>query len=124
LALIATTVAYLGPLVYIKNKDVIDSHLRNASTVASQQATQIRDMAAQNTRNATKTFQSYAGEYTHKAQETINQYRGRSTSPEAKKQDFPAAPRQDIPPAAPTHELGTEKVPIVEPAKPTEPVVL
>jgi hypothetical protein len=95
LTLIATTVAYLGPLVYIKNKDVIDAQLEQAGTMASQQASQIKELAAQHTSNATKTFQSYAGEYTNKAQETINQYRGRSTSPEVKKEDFPAAPRHE-----------------------------
>lgn len=75
--------------------------------MASQQATQIRDLAGQHTRNATKTFQTYAGEYTSKAQETINQYRGRSASPEVKKTDFPAAPK---------HEPAPEKEPIAEPA--------
>ncbi|KAF2277112.1 uncharacterized protein EI97DRAFT_449853 [Westerdykella ornata] len=95
LALIGTTIAYLGPLVYIKNKDVIDAHLKQASDLAAQQATQIRDLAAQRTEHAAKTFQTYAGEYTHKAQETINQYRGRSSSPEVKKEDLPSAPKHE-----------------------------
>jgi hypothetical protein len=108
LTLIATTIAYLGPLVYIKNKEVIDAHLVQAGNLASQQATQIRDLAAQHTGNAAKTFQTYAGEYTSKAQDTINQYRGRSTSPEVKK-EFPAVP---------THEPAPEikKEPVAEPA--------
>ncbi|KAF2749661.1 hypothetical protein M011DRAFT_465336 [Sporormia fimetaria CBS 119925] len=111
LALIATSVAYLGPLVYIKNKDVIDSHLRQASNVASQQATQIRDLAAQHTSNVTKTVQNYAGEYTHKAQETINQYRGgRSTSPDVKRTDLPSAPKHE--PLAKT----TAREPVAAPA--------
>ncbi|ORX95964.1 Reticulon-domain-containing protein [Clohesyomyces aquaticus] len=108
LTLIATTVAYLGPLVYIQNKEVIDTHLQKAGHMVNQQAVQIKDMAAQHTGNAAKTFQSYAGEYTHKAQETINQYRGRSASPEVKREDFPRAP---------AHEPTTEKSgPILEPA--------
>lgn len=107
LTLIATTVAYLGPLVYIKNKEVIDSYLKQASDMASQQATQIRDLTAQHTRNATKTFQTYAGEYTNKAQETINQYRGRSASPEVKREEFPAAPK---------HEPAVSADPVAEPA--------
>lgn len=109
LTLIATTVAYLGPLIYIKNKDVIDAQLNRASTLATQQASQIRDLAAQHTGNAAKTFQNYAGEYTHKAQETINQYRGRSASPDVKK-EFPAAPKHE--PAVPTPK---EQVPAREP---------
>jgi ABC-type multidrug transport system fused ATPase/permease subunit len=119
LALIATSVAYLGPLVYIQNKEVIDHHLKRASTVASQQATQIRDMAAQQTGNAVNTIQTYAGEYTHKAQDTINQYRGRSASPDVAKKGgvssgvshsdkgpaFPAVPKETPAfPAAPKHE--------------------
>ncbi|KAF2465585.1 uncharacterized protein BDR25DRAFT_239310 [Lindgomyces ingoldianus] len=107
LTLIATTVAYLGPLVYIKNKKVIDAHLEQAGHMVNQQATQIKDMAAQHTGNAAKTFQSYAGEYTHKAQDAINQYRGRSASPEVKR-DFPVVPK---------HEPVTEKGgPVPEPA--------
>ncbi|KAF2110689.1 Reticulon-domain-containing protein [Lophiotrema nucula] len=95
LTLIATSVAYLGPLIYIKNQEVIDAQLEQGRNLVSQQATQIKDLASQHTGNAAKTFQNYAGEYTTKAQETINQYRGRSTSPEIKKEDFPSAPRSD-----------------------------
>ncbi|KAF2193779.1 hypothetical protein K469DRAFT_242632 [Zopfia rhizophila CBS 207.26] len=108
LTLIATTIAYLGPLIYIQNKEVIDAQLQQASHMVNQQATQIKDLAAQHTGNAAKTFQSYAGEYTHKAQDAINQYRGRSASPEIKKEDFPSAPKNE--PVVPT----TESVP--EPA--------
>jgi hypothetical protein len=98
LTLISTSVIYLGPLVYIKNQEFIDAQLQQASHVVNQQAHQIRDLAAQHTGNAAKTFQNYAGEYTHLAQDKINQYRGRSASPEAtkiKKEDFPAAPRTE-----------------------------
>ncbi|KAF2020831.1 hypothetical protein BU24DRAFT_456860 [Aaosphaeria arxii CBS 175.79] len=107
LSLIATTVAYLAPLIYIKNKEVIDAHLEKASSLASQQAAQVRDLAAQHTGQAAKTFQTYAGEYTHKAQETFNQYRGRSASPEVKKEDFPVAPK---------HEPAPETAAVPEPA--------
>ncbi|KAH7135871.1 Reticulon-domain-containing protein, partial [Dendryphion nanum] len=104
LTLIATTIAYIAPLVYIKNKEAIDAHLNRASTLASQQANQIKDLAAQHTGNAAKTFQNYAGEYTQKAQSTINQYRGRSASPEVKK--GPASPeiKKEAFPVAPQHE--------------------
>lgn len=111
LALIATVTAYLGPLIYIKNKEVIDAQLEKGYQIANQQATQLKDLAAQHTGNAAKTVQGYTQQYTAKAQETINSYRGRSASPEAKKHDFPAAPKQDLPaspkqdfPVAPQHE--------------------
>lgn len=111
MALIATVTAYLGPLIYIKNKEVIDAQLEKGYQIANQQATQLKDLAAQHTGNAAKTVQGYTQQYTAKAQETINSYRGRSASPEAKKHDFPAAPKQDLPaspkqdfPVAPQHE--------------------
>ncbi|KAF2196613.1 hypothetical protein GQ43DRAFT_248910 [Delitschia confertaspora ATCC 74209] len=133
LAAIGTTVLYMAPLIYISNKELIDSQLERASNMVNQQAHQIRDIAAQQTGNAVNTFQNYAGEYTHLAQDKINQYRGRSTSPEATtkqhnstdahratlkedvstgprstlNQDFPTAPRTTLDrdfPSAPSAE--------------------
>lgn len=95
LALIATNVAYLGPLVYVKNKKVIDAQLEKGYHMVNQQATQIKDLAAQHTGNAAKTVQGYTKEYTAKAQDTINSYRGRSASPEIKKAQFPAPPQHE-----------------------------
>jgi ABC-type multidrug transport system fused ATPase/permease subunit len=106
LALIATIITYLGPLVYLQNKEVIDAQLEKGYNIANQQATQLKGLANQHAGNAAKTVQGLTQQYTAKAQETISQYRGRSTSPEVKKEDFPAAPK---------HELPTEKV--------SEPVV-
>ncbi|KAJ4295496.1 hypothetical protein N0V90_007509 [Kalmusia sp. IMI 367209] len=108
LALIATTIAYLGPLIYIQNKEVIDAQLEKGYHIANQQATQLRDLAAERTGNATKTLQGYTQQYTAKAQETINNYRGRSTSPEVKREDFPAAPKED--------PVAIKKEPVAEPA--------
>jgi hypothetical protein len=84
LTLIATLVTYLGPLIYIQNKEVIDAQLEKGRQIASEQATQIKGLANQHAENAAKTVQGYTQQYTAKAQETINQYRGRSTSPEAR----------------------------------------
>ncbi|KAF2642743.1 hypothetical protein P280DRAFT_468057 [Massarina eburnea CBS 473.64] len=92
LSLIATTVAYLGPLIYLKNKEVIDAQLEKGYNLANEQATQLKHLASQHTGNAAKTVQGYTQQYTAKAQETINSYRGRSASPEAKRHDLPAAP--------------------------------
>lgn len=96
LTLIATLVTYLAPLIYIKNKEVIDAQLEKGRQIASQQATQIKGLANQHAGNAVKTVQGYTQQATAKAQETVNQYRGRSASPEVKKEDFPAAPRHDL----------------------------
>jgi len=109
LAVIATSIAYMGPLVYIKNKEAIDAQLEKGYNIANQQAHQLKDLAAEHTGNATKTLQGYTQQYTAKAQETINNYRGRSTSPEVKREDFPSAP-SDEPVAV------TTKQPIAEPA--------
>ncbi|KAJ4354763.1 hypothetical protein N0V95_003536 [Ascochyta clinopodiicola] len=96
LALIATLTTYLGPLVYLQNKEVIDAQLEKGKNLASQQATQIKGLASQHAANASQTVQGLTQQYTTKAQETINQYRGRSPSAEVKKEDFPAAPKSDL----------------------------
>jgi hypothetical protein len=96
LALIGTIVTFLGPLVYIQNKEVIDAQLEKGRSLASQQAAQLRDVASKQAANASQTVQGLTQQYTTKAQETINQYRGRSPSAEVKKEDFPAAPKNDL----------------------------
>lgn len=109
LTLIATLVTYLAPLIYIQNKEVIDAQLEKGRQIASQQATQIKDLANQHAGNAAKSVQGITQQYTAKAQDTINQYRG--TSPEVKKDDFPAAPNsapKSSFPAAPKHDLRNE----------------
>jgi len=113
LALVATTVAYLGPLIYIKNKEVIDAQLEKGYSIANRQAAQLRDLAAERTGTATRTLQDYTHQYTAKAQETINNYRGRSASPEIKREDFPSAPKNEPASVAPSSEA--EK-PVAEPA--------
>ena len=92
LALISTVITFLGPLIYIKNKDVIDAQLEKGYHIANQQAQQVKGLANQHAGNAMKTVQGYTQQATAKAQETVNQYRGRSTSPEVKKEAFPSAP--------------------------------
>jgi len=117
LALISTVITFLGPLIYIKNKDVIDAQLEKGYNIANQQAQQVKGLANQHAGNAMKTVQGYTQQATAKAQETVNQYRGRSTSPEVKKADFPSAPSH-----APAAELSDEEeeedesVPLAQPA--------
>lgn len=103
LALIGTCFAFLGPLVYIKNKEVIDAQIEKGYSIANQQAQQVKGLANQHAGNAIKTVQGYTQQATAKAQETVNQYRGRSTSPEVKvkKEDFPSAPKTNPVAASP-----------------------
>ena len=106
LSLIGATVIYMGPLVYLSNREVIDSQIASASEIASAQAIQVKNLAGQHTSRATETIKGYAGDYTAKAQEMIGSARGRSASPEVPHKaessppaynaaDFPHAPRQE-----------------------------
>lgn len=113
MTLIATLITFLGPLIYIQNKEAIDAQLEKGYNIANQQAKQVKELANQHAGNAVKTVQGYTQQATAKAQETVNQYRGRSASPEVKV-------KGDAFPAAPKHEpLST---PLADPA-PKEPGV-
>ncbi|KAI4607457.1 hypothetical protein J4E89_005952 [Alternaria sp. Ai002NY15] len=116
LALISTFITFLGPLIYIQNKEVIDAQLEKGYNVANQQAQQVKGLANQHAGNAMKTVQGYTQQATAKAQETVNQYRGRSTSPEVKKEAFPSAPTH----APATEESSDEELedekPVAQPA--------
>ena len=113
LSLIAVSCIYMGPLIYMTNKELIDHHVQNASEMANSQANQLKDLAGHHTSRAHETVKSYAGDYTAKAQEYLGNARGRSTSPEVasskptsnppiksepgsglSESDFPHAPKQ------------------------------
>lgn len=102
LSLIGTCVLYLGPLVYIQNREAIDSGLEHVGGVVSAQATQIKNLTAEHTGKATESIKSYAGEYTSKAQGYINARKPDTVSPN----DFPVAPKQEpvAEPAVPEQE--------------------
>jgi len=120
LTLMFTTALYLCPLVYIKNKDFIDEHLQNANNRINQQATQVKDLAAQHTGRATETMKSYAGEYTKKAQDMMGQSRQKipanagtassTNSSSVKASDFPSAPKQE-----PQYSVPSAEIPKAEP---------
>ncbi|KKY29189.1 putative cell lysis protein [Phaeomoniella chlamydospora] len=102
LSLLATLVIYLGPLIYLENKELIDGHLNNASDIINQQTNQFKDLAGQHTSRATETVKQYTGEYAAKAQEMIGT--GKSRQKIIKENDFPAAPKGEFEsktPAAP-----------------------
>ena len=126
LSLISVSAVYLGPLIYINNKELIDQQLDNAYNIINSQAVQVRDLAAHHTSRATSTAKAYAGDYTSKAQEYIGSARGRSKSPELIKStphiksepgsdpkyslsDFPHAPKQELVPGVTSHQEQYEK---------------
>lgn len=102
LTLISTLAVYLGPLIYIRNKEVIDAHLKNAGDLVNQQTKQIKDMAAQHTKGATDTISSYAGEYSQKAQAMVGQSRQKipevtgtnGSASTTKTPEFPSVPKE------------------------------
>ncbi|KAG8528186.1 uncharacterized protein KY384_007103 [Bacidia gigantensis] len=111
LSVLGVTVAFLGPLVYINNKELIDHHLANAQETVTAQANQAKELAGQHTAKYSETVKSYAGDYTSKAQGYIGSARGRPQSPQTARkssstagpgsapslssQDFPHAPKQE-----------------------------
>ena len=123
LSLISVSCIYLGPLIYMNNKEFIDTNLANAQDVVNTQATQVKDLAGHHTNRASETVKQYAGDYSAKAQEYIGSARGRSNSPEMSKtsaspapasgpesapayssQDFPHAPKQEPVPGVESHQ--------------------
>src|SRR5215469_16929240 len=69
LALIADSIVFLAPLVYVQNKELIDHHITIAGNTINDQANQMRELAAQHTGRATETMRQYTSEYSKKAQE-------------------------------------------------------
>ena len=113
LALIADSIVFLGPLAYVQNKELIDHHIANAGNVINDQASQMRELAAQHTGRATETMKQYTSEYTKKAQDMM----GGSVSRQKaglKTSDFPAAPKDE--PVANTTASKAEAQPQPEPA--------
>jgi len=95
LVLIADSIIFLAPLIYVQNKELIDHHIMNAGNVINDQANQMRELAAQQTGIATERMKQYTSEYTKKAQEMMG---GSSVSRQKaglKTSDFPAAPKDE-----------------------------
>ncbi|OBT41429.1 hypothetical protein VE00_08055 [Pseudogymnoascus sp. WSF 3629] len=88
LALIGTSVLFLGPLIYTTNKALIDGQIEQLSQIVNAQTTQVRQMASQHASNAAATTKMYVGDYSAKAQEIIG--RARSSSPADRKTVEPA----------------------------------
>lgn len=111
-SLIAVSCAYLGPLVYINNRELIDSHIANAQAVVNDQAHQLKGIAGEHTANATGMMKQYVDDYSAKAQE----YMGRSPSPKATKaRDHAHAAPKPVPAASNIKTSDFPDAPKVEP---------
>ena len=102
MALLGTCATFLGPLIYLENKELIDSHIEHAGNVIGQQTNQIKDLTAQHTSKGFESVKQYTGTYAAKAQEMVGSARQKIPSPTTskapvKEADFPSAPKTDLP---------------------------
>ncbi|KAH9432738.1 hypothetical protein MCOR02_007418 [Pyricularia oryzae] len=116
LALMTTTLAFVAPLIYKTNKEMIDEHLKQVSSIVESQTNQLKEVAGKHTAQATELTKQYMGDCTAKAQSLL---RGRSPETVSK---TPAAPApadnlaHDLP-SAPTTDIKTTE-PITEEKEP------
>ncbi|KAI9932626.1 hypothetical protein ASPWEDRAFT_193174 [Aspergillus wentii DTO 134E9] len=136
LSLITVTIAYIGPLVYINNREVIDAQIEEAQGIINSQANQLKDLAEERTNHATGVVKQYVSDYSAKAQGYVVQRRSASpemtkvatpvkkepsAEPEIKISDFPEAPKEPL--AEPKEEPLVESIePKQEPLE-QEPLV-
>ena len=128
LSLIGSSVGFLGPLIYINNRELIDHHIANAQEIANAQAVQAKDLVGQHTSQYSQTVKQYAGDYTAKAQEYIGNARrpepavpstpkpmteapvsSPGSGPKYEESDFPHAPKQAPVPGIPSPQEKYEK---------------
>lgn len=124
LSIIAASTIYLGPLIYINNREFIDQQLETATHVINAQASQVKDLAGHHAGRASDSVKAYAGDYSAKAQNYIGSARGRSNSPEVSNSgikseagdapkysstDFPHAPKQEPTPGTTSHQEQYER---------------
>ncbi len=128
LSLIAVSIVYLAPLVYVNNKEMIDQNINKASQIINSQASQVKEISIHHAERATSTVKAYAGDYSAKAQNYIGGARGRSNSPEVNtsspapqkyqvggdapnysSSDFPHAPKQEPTAGVTSHQQQYEQ---------------
>ncbi|KAJ5087055.1 hypothetical protein NUU61_008362 [Penicillium alfredii] len=131
LSVVAVTVAYFAPLIYINNREIIDEQISNVQSIIASQTNQLKDLAGERTSHATGLMKQYVGDYSSKAQEYINHRRSASpemtktaptpvktepvVEPQIKTEDFPEAPKVE-----PVAQV-VESVESAEPAQAAEP---
>jgi len=101
MALIGTSAIFLGPLIYLENKEFIDGQLEHAGNVIGQQTTQIKDLTAQHTSAGLESVKQYTGTAAAKAQDLAGTARQIIPSPTTgkapvKENDFPTAPKTNL----------------------------
>ncbi|KIV84283.1 hypothetical protein PV11_00072 [Exophiala sideris] len=116
MSLLSTCVIFLGPLIYLENKQLIDSQLQNASNVIGHQTSQIKDLTVEHTSKGLDTVKQYTGTATAKAQELVGSAKQKIPQPATststgsstgistgtgkapvKENDFPSAPKTEFP---------------------------
>lgn len=130
--MIGATAIYIGPLVYISNREIIDAQVDHAQEALCEQVDHLKELASQRTNDATGLVKQRFGDYSNKATEYINHRRSASASPDVAKvpgpvkeqanttqpaiktEDFPVAPQAD--PVVPIAETKQE-------TKPSEPLL-
>lgn len=121
LALVATTLAFIVPLIYTSNQELIDQHLKSASDVINAQTAQVQGVVQKQAENVTSMTKQYAGDYTGKVQEMLRGKGPTTTQSETlgkqpeyvpKKAAFPTAP-VDEPEAAPKIPSVPEQEPLI-----------
>ncbi|KAI1437967.1 Reticulon-domain-containing protein [Xylaria sp. CBS 124048] len=125
LALIATTVVFLAPLIYSTNQELIDHYVQEGAEMLSSQTEELRQVATKHASQATEITKQYMGDYTAKAQTLL--HRGHSASPEPaakpapqapqsgiRESDFPQAPKKDLQSDGSEHEHEHEHEPAQE----------
>ncbi|PLB50058.1 hypothetical protein P170DRAFT_473633 [Aspergillus steynii IBT 23096] len=84
LSLLAATIAYFGPLVYMDNREVIDAQIEHVQGIVESQAHQLKDLAEERAARTSGVIQQYLNDYSAKAQGLLPGQR-RSASPEVAK---------------------------------------
>jgi len=113
-ALFSTIVTFVAPLIYIENKQMIDSQLEHLGHVIGQQTNQIKDLTAEHTSKGLDTVKQYTGAYTAKAQDLVGNLgasRQKIPSPAVKEDAFPTAPKTDFP--ASTSNIKAQQEPLL-----------
>ncbi|KAL1957568.1 hypothetical protein VTO42DRAFT_5795 [Malbranchea cinnamomea] len=138
LTLLGVTVAYMGPLIYINNKEFIDEQINALQDIINAQTVHVKEMAETRTAHATEVVRHYVNDYRARAHDYVVSTRARHATPEAERRlakpeelaglqpergrepgtglqhaDFPAAPQTDIVPevraATPITEVKREE---------------
>ncbi|RGP73746.1 hypothetical protein FLONG3_6237 [Fusarium longipes] len=102
LALIGTTVAFIVPLIYTSNQELIDQQLNHASELINAQTSQIQSVASKQMEQVSNISKQYVGDYSGKVQDLLQ-----GKTPSRQKIDMPqkpAAAKQPEFPSPPTDE--------------------